>query len=114
MNGNRLSDAQQEFAFMTGLLLHYLQLLSYRTGKLYAVTYGETYRSPEEARRQGFSKSLHTKRLAVDWNLFIDGVYQTTTAAHKPIGEFWESIGGSWGGRFNDGNHYSRSWKGVK
>jgi hypothetical protein len=27
---------------------------------------------------------------------------------------FWESIGGSWGGRFNDGNHYSLEHRGMK
>ena len=26
---------------------------------------------------------------------------------HGEVGEFWESLGGSWGGQFNDGNHYS-------
>jgi hypothetical protein len=42
-------------------------------------------------------------------NLFIDDKYQTTTEAHRPIGEKWESLGGTWGGRFRnkDGNHYS-------
>ena len=53
--------------------------------------------------------SFHYKRLAVDFNLFINGVYQTTTEAHKPLGDFWKSIGGTWGGDFKhkDGNHYS-------
>jgi hypothetical protein len=56
--------------------------------------------------------SLHYIRLAVDLNLFIDGEYQTTTAAHRPIGEQWELMGGSWGGRFGDGNHYSLEHEG--
>lgn len=30
------------------------------------------------------------------------------------IGEYWESIGGAWGGRFNDGNHYSLGHGGRK
>jgi len=60
--------------------------------------------------------SLHKKRLALDLNLFIGGVYQTTTEAHKPLGEHWESMreGNSWGGHFGDGNHYSSSYAGYK
>lgn len=60
--------------------------------------------------KTGHSKnSFHYKRLAIDLNLFINGVYQTKTEAHKPIGEKWEKLGGTWGGRFGkkDGNHYS-------
>ena len=55
------------------------------------------------------SSSFHKRRLAIDLNLFIDGVYQRTTEAHRPIGEMWEKLGGTWGGRFSnaDGNHYS-------
>ena len=53
--------------------------------------------------------SFHYKRLAIDLNLFVDDKYQTTTEAHRPIGIQWESLGGTWGGRFRkkDGNHYS-------
>ncbi|HAO1973206.1 TPA: M15 family peptidase, partial [Escherichia coli] len=31
-------------------------------------------------------------------------------------GEYWESIGGTWGGRFSraDGNHFSLEHNGVK
>ena len=51
--------------------------------------------------------SFHYKRLAIDLNAFKDGDYLTTTEAHHPLGEYWESLGGTWGGRWNDGNHYS-------
>jgi hypothetical protein len=53
--------------------------------------------------------SFHYKGLAQDFNLFIDDVYQETTEAHERMGEKWESLGGTWGGRFRkpDGNHYS-------
>lgn len=53
--------------------------------------------------------SFHYKRLARDMNLFVDNIYRTDTEAHKPIGEKWEKMGGTWGGRFSkaDGNHYS-------
>lgn len=51
--------------------------------------------------------SLHYIGLAQDINLFKDGQYLTKTEDHEPLGLYWESIGGSWGGRFDDGNHYS-------
>jgi hypothetical protein len=58
--------------------------------------------------------SLHKMKLAIDLNLFKDGKFLSGTADHTPLGEYWESLGGSWGGKFNDGNHYSLSFKGMK
>lgn len=78
------------------------------------VTLGHAYRTPEECKRLGFPKSLHGKRLAIDINLFKDGEYLTSTEDHRALGEWWESIGGTWGGRFDDGNHYSLEHGGVK
>lgn len=60
------------------------------------------------------SKSLHYLKLAVDINLFFDGKYLSKTSDHEKFGIYWESLGGSWGGRFKDGNHYSFSYKGRK
>lgn len=66
----------------------------------------------------GIRDSAHTRRLALDLNLFINGVYQTTTTAHEPLGAYWESLHPlcRWGGRFTspDGNHYSIEHEGVK
>lgn len=83
----------------------------------YNVTLGDAYRSPEEAARLGKRNSLHTKRLAIDLNLFSSGgTWLTQTSDHTALGEWWESQGGSWGGRFSrpDGNHYSLEWNGIK
>lgn len=85
----------------------------------YEVTLAEAYRPPETAKLyaqqgRGSAKSLHTKRLAIDLNLFRDGRYLRSNKAHESLGEYWESIGGTWGGRFGDGNHYSLSHGGVK
>ena len=57
---------------------------------------------------------LHGQYLAIDLDLFIDGEYQASTEAHRVLGEYWESIGGSWGGRFDDGNHYSLAHGGMR
>jgi len=60
---------------------------------------------------KGIRKSLHCERLAIDINLFKDGVYLATTEAHKPFGDYWESLHplNRWGGRWEDGNHYEMS-----
>jgi hypothetical protein len=60
--------------------------------------------------------SLHRIRLAVDLNLFKDGKYLKDTDDHQELGEYWESIGGFWGGRFRnaDGNHYSLEHNGMR
>jgi hypothetical protein len=63
---------------------------------------------------KGISTSLHLIRLAIDLHLFKDGKYLTETEDHRQLGEYWESIGGTWGGRFGDGNHYSLAHDGRK
>lgn len=81
----------------------------------YEFTKGDAYRDPKVhgkyGEKVGYSAaySMHKLRLAEDMNLFIDGVWQTSTEAHRPIGEKWESMHElcRWGGRFQDGNHYS-------
>lgn len=91
----------------------------------FEVTLGETYRSPEEAERlfklgKGIKNSLHTSRLAIDLNLFLNGTYLRSTEAHRPLGEWWErqsqppDIICHWGGKFGDGNHYSVGHAGRK
>lgn len=102
----KLSEKQARFARMVALLILHADALGYR------VTFGETWRHP--SRKGGHPRSLHKNRLAVDLNLFTpdsDGEYRyrRTTEAHEPLGLYWESIGGAWGGRFSnpDGNHYS-------
>lgn len=90
----------------------------------YAITLGEAYRSPEEALRlsknkKGIKRSLHCDRLAIDLNLFKDGKFMEDTESHRPLGEWWEQqsfgdIKCAWGGRFNDGNHYSIAYGGRK
>ena len=88
------------------------------------LTFGDAYRSPEEAARlakagKGIKTSLHCQRLAIDFNLFIGGVFQTSSEAFKPLGEWWERQSTTdytccWGGRFKDGNHFSIEHNGRK
>ena len=96
------------------------QLIEYAYANGYELTFGDAYRDPRLHGDVGVKKSyssansLHKSRLSVDFNLFKNGQYLTTTEAHRPLGEYWESIGGTWGGRFNDGNHYSLEHGGRK
>lgn len=60
--------------------------------------------------------SNHYLKLAGDINLFKEGAFLTETEQHRESGEKWESRHElcSWGGRFNDGNHYSLEHNGRK
>ena len=102
------------------------QLISFAYDKGYAFSFGDAYRDPRshgswgEKGVYGRGNSNHKRRLAVDFNLFkeINGqmVYQTESSAYTEIGEYWESLHGlcSWGGRFNDGNHFSLLHEGIR
>lgn len=70
----------------------------------YQVTFGDAYR--DERCDYGSPTSAHKKRLALDLNLFKDGKYLDKTSDHARLGAYWESIGGIWGGAWDDGNHY--------
>ena len=113
-----LRKEQSRLVKMLGLLIAYADMLDYE------LTLGDAYRDPRAFGEQGSNSqyvygrnvSAHKQRLAIDLNLFIDGTYQTSTEAHAPLGLFWESLGGTWGGsRSNaDGNHYSIEYYGIK
>lgn len=89
----------------------------------YEITLGDAFRDPRvfgsmgDRKGYGNSESCHKYRLAIDLNLFKDGVYLTGTEDHRPLGEWWEKQHElcRWGGEFKnskgeptpDGNHYS-------
>lgn len=99
-------------------------LIQFATKEGYEFTFGEAYRSKEEAERlanadKGIKNSLHTVKLAIDLSLFKGGKYLTNTESYRFLGEYWEkkSVDGlqfCWGGRFNDGNHFSIAHAGKK
>lgn len=57
----------------------------------------------------GSDNSCHKLKLAIDLNLFKDGEFCHLTAQHRELGVWWELQHPlcRWGGRWNDGNHYS-------
>ena len=101
-----LRQKQSKFARMVARLLLHAEISGYE------ITFGEAWRHPDAA--YGAKGSLHKSRLAIDLNLFKAGRYLRSTKAHEPLGLYWESIGGTWGGRFKDGNHYSLEHNGMK
>lgn len=109
-----LGQKQRKFSKMIAELI----LWAYQQG--YEISLGDAYRDPRlhgavgEKKGYGHSKSTHKLRLAVDLNLFRDGKFLQKTEDHLSLGEKWESMGGSWGGRFMDGNHYSLEHDGMR
>jgi hypothetical protein len=106
-------DKQAKFTSMISDLIK----KSYDLG--YQMTFAEAYRPPDVAalyatQGRGIKDSLHCQRLAVDFNVFKNGKLLTSGDQFEDLGKYWESIGGSWGGRFNDGNHFSLEHNGVK
>ena len=113
-----LGQLQRRYLPMVAKLIQY----AYEQG--YELTAGELYRSPEQAalnaqHGSGIANSLHTLRLAVDLQLFKDGIYLTDSTQYKPLGDYWKTLDPAcaWGGDFTtrvDGNHFSLSWGGIK
>lgn len=64
----------------------------------------------------GIRNSLHELLLAADISLFVNGVYLEQSESYRAAGEYWESLDPLcvWGGRFNDGNHFSMTHEGRK
>ena len=115
MSRETLRQKQSRFARAVALLIPYAEALGYE------VTLGEAWRPRERAVANaragiGIADSLHCDRLAIDLNLFKNGKYLRSSNAHRPLGEFWESLGDDyhWGGHFGDGNHYSVGFRGRK
>ena len=114
MSAKSLGQKQREFLPMVARLIEF----AYANG--YELTVGDGYRDPRLHGALGVkigygaANSCHKIRLAIDLNLFRDGKYLTATEDYRVLGEFWESIGGTWGGRFSDGNHFSIEHDGRK
>lgn len=110
-----LGEQQRLFAKMVPRLLDYIH------SKGYECTLGDAYRDPRvfgelgESQGYGHPKSAHKRRLAIDINLFKDGVYLDKTEHHRIFGTWWKRQHKlcRWGGDFQDGNHYSMERDGV-
>lgn len=124
-----LGELQRIFAIMVAKLIKF----AYDAG--YEITLGEAYVKKE---RKGKLKALktdgdvifvdeehrensnHYRKLAIDLNLFHNGEYLTKSIDHAELGTYWLNLGkmykvpAVWGGEWDDGNHYSIEYKGIK
>lgn len=110
-----LSQQQQKFSLDVAKLINFI----YENG--YSCTFGETYRTKEQAliyakEGKGIIDSLHCQRLAVDLNIFDPSQkLLTNTKDYEKFGIYWESIDpiNRWGGKFTraDGDHFERNFK---
>lgn len=109
-----MSLSDEQWAFLRDVAT----LICFAEEQGFKLTGGELFRTAEQAKLNvakgsGIANSLHCQRLAVDFNLFIDGAYRADSDAHRPLGVFWESLSpqNNWGGNFKrkDGNHYERA-----
>lgn len=112
-----LRDQQSKFVVLVA------KLIEWSTTNGYELTFSEAWRSPEEAMihakdGSGIVNSLHLVRLAVDLNLFKDGMNLTSKEDFAPLGAFWKTLDPlcCWGGDFQrpDSDHFSMTWHGIK
>ncbi len=109
-----LSQEQMKFAHHAAMLINYIFLQGY------SCTFGETYRTTEQAaiyakEGKGIIDSLHCKKLAIDLNLFKDSQFITDPKEYEQFGVWWEKLDplNRWGGHFKrvDANHFERNSK---
>ena len=112
-----MSALQEEFAQAAAKLI----LKAAELG--YGVTLGEAWRTPQQAQWDadhhiGVAHSLHMDRLAIDLNLFKDGVFLTAPDGYVELGTWWKTLGQHYryGGDFTirDYDHYSITPDGVR
>jgi len=112
----KLGEKQELFMSLLPGLLNKAFSLGFR------VRGGDLFRDPRvhgeigEKKGYGHPRSAHKNKLAIDLNLFKEGKFLGATEDHKELGEWWEEQHElcRWGGRFQDGNHYSLEHDGVK
>lgn len=106
-----MSIVQQQTTFS----LNVSKLIAHIYEQGYAVTFGDAYRSQEQANIDaakgiGIKNSLHCQRLAIDLNLFKDDIYITDPASYKQFATYWESLNSANRSGINfprgDANHF--------
>lgn len=118
-----LLQQQQTFCENTG------RLIVWTYGQGYQLTWGEAMRDPRIAQLNaqagiGIVATLHGERLAIDLNLFLNGVLLGTTKDYAPLGAYWKTLNplNRWGGDFKaadgspkpDSDHFSMEFGGIK
>lgn len=97
-----INKHQIEFTKNISILIQYAEYLDIK------LTFGHAYRDLETQKRMvktGKSKTLksnHLRRLAVDFNFFINGKLTYDKFKLQYLGDYWESLHpkNRWGGNF--------------
>jgi len=98
---------------------HISELIEFAYSLDIELTFGDAFRTPEQQKiyyDSGLSKTLnsqHNKRLAVDFNFFINGQLVYEKEKLECLGIFWETLDDKnrWGGHFKnfiDTPHFER------
>src|SRR5512139_4030294 len=114
---SELKDKQALFLKNIGLLIGYVNTL-----QGWQMTEGEGERPAWVAKvyqeqGKGIANSLHTDRLAHDFNFYFNGAYITDKEMLRPIATYWLAlhIDNRWGGNFShyaDVFHFSMTYGG--
>lgn len=98
-----LQKKQSVFTFNIHLLIEF----AFKQG--FELTFGEVFRTIEQQTiyfNTGRSKTMdsrHIQRLAVDFNIFKDGILINDPKIIQPLGDFWITLNTDnvWGGDWN-------------
>jgi hypothetical protein len=93
-----LGDKRRRFTEAKALLIQYVQYRGWKAA--------EDYLKRCQECPVGDHDSVHKLGLAVDLNLYINGVYIRDERGHEELHDFWDLLGGA--PRIDDDmNHYS-------
>ena len=102
LNNLSLREKQSVFVLMIEDLIHY----AYQKG--YEMTFGDAY-----AQTGHKKNSNHYIRLAMDLNLFKNGVWLNDGTGHDKLHDHWDRLGGAERIK-GDLGHYSVEYNGVR
>jgi hypothetical protein len=112
----KTSDHQWEFLQDVAWLINYAKEMGYKLtgGELYRTEFQHQYNIEHGLTKA--KRSNHQDRLAIDFNLFIDGkvINDKKHPAWVGLGVYWEGMNklNRWGGNFtsiNDPYHFERN-----
>lgn len=112
-----MSQSDQQWLFLQDVA----KLIEFAKHEGYKLTGGELWRTDEQhglnilAGKSQIDRSMHQDRLAIDFNLFVNGNIQWEKNEHwERLGEYWKILSPEnvWGGDWksiNDPYHFERS-----
>lgn len=97
------------------------KLIEYTYAQGYELTWGEAFRTQQQAEWNakagtGIAQSVHCDRLAVDLQLFKNGIYLTDPESYKFMADYWISLHGLCRAGYyfhsKDADHFSITYQG--